>query len=113
MPVSPEKSEIHEEVEGDDLLDETVAYGASESGDIVMDWEPAQDVEADVEPEVEAEGETEVEAAVEAEADEASSSDDDDNVSPRPRRRSRRTPVPKQRYTYHEMGGDPVREAVT
>ena len=91
------------------MLDETVAYGASESGGEEIGLETTQGVEADVEADVEAE----VEAAVEAESPEDNSSDADSDESPRPIRRSRRTAIPKQMYTYHEMGGDPVHEAVT
>ena len=107
VPDSAGESVI-DEVEGDEMLDETVAYGASESGDVDFDLESAQGEGETVETDVEAD----VEAAVEAENSEESSDADSDD-SPRPTRRSRRTPAPKQIYTYHEMGGDPVREAVT
>ena len=108
VPESDEESVIEEEA-GDEMLDETVAYGASESGGEEIGLETTQGVEADVEADMEAE----VEAAVEAESPEDDSSDADSDDSPRPIRRSRRTAIPKQMYTYHEMGGDPVHEAVT
>ena len=103
---------LGESVPESDALSEEHLFESE--ADVVTSWDEQEIAESESEVESsDSEGRGDSDDVVEPAAEAAAELDEESEGSPQPVRRSRRNPVPKEVFTYNQLGGNPTRERIT